>query len=159
MRTAVDVHTFLVEQGVAHEFFRLDRLARTLEDVASELGVTRAEFVVARVLTGRRATAVALTQLGDEIDAGAASAALGADVREADPAVASLLTGFPAQWIPPVAVPPGVATVVDRPLAASTVMYGTAGEPGLVVAVRVRPLVKVMGAIVARIARPITSKV
>ncbi|MCA1833789.1 MAG: aminoacyl-tRNA deacylase [Actinomycetota bacterium] len=159
MRSSVDIHTHLVELGVPHEFFRLARLARTPADMAAELSVDPRSFAIAHVLTGRITLSVALTSLGETVDEEAASNAMGGRLQRATPAIASLITGFPAHWVPPVAVEPDLATLIDSSLAEHPVVYGSAGESGLAIAVRVDSLLRETKAVVASITRPVVSMV
>jgi prolyl-tRNA editing enzyme YbaK/EbsC (Cys-tRNA(Pro) deacylase) len=69
---------------------------------------------------------------------------------------AARVTGFPADWIPPVALDDGVQLVMDPALASLDVLYAPGGEPGLLVGIRTEDLLA-SGVLVAPVAVPVAS--
>jgi prolyl-tRNA editing enzyme YbaK/EbsC (Cys-tRNA(Pro) deacylase) len=157
VKSSVDVHTYLVDRGVPHEFFRLEALARDVSDMATQLDVAPGSFANAAVLMSRTLSVLTLTPVSADVDLEAASATLGTSLRLAGPAASSLLTGFPALWTAPVPVMPGLRLLIDASLAARDIVYGTAGEPGLVLSVRIAELIRAADATLSPIARPVAS--
>jgi len=160
MRTSVDLHVHLVSKGIAHEFFRLEQRTRHPGDLAAAFGVDPGVFAVPAVLTGsgRSDPVLAIAASGTTLDLAAVVRVTGIKgLRRARPLAAARITGFPADWIPPVALDESVRQVIDPTLAANDVLYGPGGEPGLLVGIRTEDLLAAGGALVAAVTVPVAS--
>lgn len=159
MRTSVDLNVHLVSAGVAHEFFRVEQRTRHPGDLAAAFDVDPSAMAETTVLTapGHGQTVLAVGPAGSTIDVAAVVRATGiAGLRRARPLAAARVTGFPADWIPPVALDDGVQLVMDPALASLDVLYAPGGEPGLLVGIRTEDLLA-SGVLVAPVAVPVAS--
>lgn len=160
MRTSVDLHVHLVSRGITHEFFRLEQRTRHPDDLAAAFDVAPEAFAVPTVLVGggRSNPVLAVIASGTTLDLATVVRATGIQgLRRARPLAAARITGFPADWIPPVALDESTRLVVDRTLAANDVLYGPGGEPGLLVGIRTEDLLAAGGALVATVTVPVAS--
>lgn len=153
MRTAVDVHNYLVERDVAHEMVSTRRRVRAPKQIAGVLGLEPAQ--VGRVLIHEAEDGLVAAVVGADrsADAGRVADAAGrGPVERVTLERATELTDFLSEAMPPVALPEGTILVLDEALAAEDVLYFPGGEPTSVLKIRPADLVAAAGARTADIA-------
>ena len=154
MRTALDVHRFLLAADVPHEMVRLDQRITTADDLPDSLGpgvccVAVRLYHVSRWMgvTPRPTWAAVLVPAGAVPDRRLLLLALGAeDVRPATASEANSATGYPSELVSPVALDSDVEVLADTALGVSDVVYVAAGEGGLALGIRTRDLLVAVGA-------------
>lgn len=155
MRGTVEVNQFLIERDVPHEFFRLEHPLRFLYEVPGALGFEPAELVRVRAYEARGRPVCVL--IGSDLEPAkdlVAEAAHVPKVRKLGPAAVSRLTGFPAEWAPPVAHERPSTMLLDKHLLALEVVYAPAGEPGVILKIRPEDLLRATGAIPVLLGEP-----
>lgn len=146
MKTAVDVHNFLVERDVPHEMVPTKGRVRSPERVAAVLGLDpkqvgrvalfeAADGPVAVLLSADRAPDP--TRLREEV---------GGEIEEMPPERAADLTEFLPEALPPVALPQGTRVLMDADLAREEVLYFPGGEATSVLKIRSQDLVAAVDA-------------
>jgi prolyl-tRNA editing enzyme YbaK/EbsC (Cys-tRNA(Pro) deacylase) len=152
MRTSVDVHNFLTEREVAFELVPARGRLRTPERIASVLGLPPGQVGRVVVFRSGEGPVAAVVPSGRRADARAVAAALDADrVDPTTQAVASQLTEYFAEAIPPVGLPERFRVVVDESLAGDEIVYFHGGEPSSLLKLRGSDLIRATGATVAPI--------
>jgi Cys-tRNA(Pro)/Cys-tRNA(Cys) deacylase len=150
LRESVEVHTWLLDLGVAHEIYRTDRPSRTLAEASAALGLEPTEVISVSVFETRRGPVIALAPLSDEPEATAVAAAVGSfSSLRATPGGASRATGYVAQWIPPVAHRKPMTAVADPKVLDSEIVYTAGGAPGVILKLRSEDLIRITGATIA----------
>ena len=154
MRGALDVHRELLARGVPHEVVRLPSRVLTADELPEALGLDEGCVAVRVYLVTRpgpsTSTAAVLVPAGAVPEPGALLEALQAtSVRPATAGEVNLLTGFAAELVSPVCLPPEVELLADAAVGATDVVYATVGEGGLALGIRVRDLLVVADARVA----------
>lgn len=147
MRTAVDVHNFLVEREVPHELVPTQGRLRPPERVAAVLGLEPGQVGRVRLFQGQGLVA-ALVQADREPSPDLLRAAAG-EVAEVDDARATDLTQFLAEATPPVGLPEGTTTILDEVLAGQEVLYFPGGEATSLLKIRPDDIIAATGARVA----------
>lgn len=154
MRTAVDVHNYLVERDLPHELVPTQGRVRSPERVAAVLGLEPEQ--VGRVLlleTMEMGLVAALVPADREPDSERLRAVGAGEATGLDDDRATDLTQFLAEAMPPVALPEEVTTILDEGLAEQEVLYFPGGEATSLL--KIRP-VDLLAATEARVA-PLTS--
>ena len=150
MRTAVDVHNYLVERDVPHELVPTQGRVRPPERVAAVLGLEPEQVGRVRLFemtdTGLVAALVPADQNTDAERVGAAG---GLEVTELDDERATDLTQFLPEAMPPVALPEDTTTLIDEALAAQEVLYFPGGEATSMLKIRPEDLLAATEARVA----------
>ena len=147
MRGTVEVNRFLIERDIPHEFFRLEGTVHTASEIPGALGLSPGEVVAIRGFEHRKTTLLVVA--GMDLDPSpelVAEAAHVPRVRVARPAAISRVTGYPAEWAPPIGHERAVTTLVDKNLLAYEVVYAPAGEPSVLLKIRSEDLVRATGA-------------
>lgn len=146
MRGSVEVHTFLLEREIPHEFFRPEHAPREPSDLPTVLGVDPDECVRVRVFDAPDGPIVAVAPVSVEPDPELVAEAAGvAEVRRATSAAVSRVTGYSADWAPPLAHQRAVRVLVHKDLCHRDVVYAPAGERGLVLKIRGEDLCRATG--------------
>lgn len=129
MRTAVDVHNYLIERDVPHELVPTQGRVRPPERVAAVLGLEPDQVGRVRLFETVEARLVAILVPADrDPDPERVRAAAGGEVSELDGPRATDLTQFLAEAMPPVALPEDTTTILDEGLAAQEILYFPGGE-------------------------------
>lgn len=154
MRGSVEVHTYLVERGIPHEFYRLERPLRRIDEAAELLGLQPSEVVAVELFEARPMPILALTpsDVCPSVEAVARAAGV-ARVRPASPARTAEHTGFLIHWLPPVAHEKATRVVLDPALLRPEVVYAAGGDPGVMLKIRAPDLARATAAVVAPLAR------
>ncbi|HUG87616.1 MAG TPA: YbaK/EbsC family protein [Actinomycetota bacterium] len=154
MRTAVDVHNYLVERDVPHELVPTQGRVRAPERVAAVLGLEPEQVGRVRLFeTMNGGVVAALVPAGHDPDPERVRAAGGGEVTELEDERATDLTQFLPEAMPPVALPEDTTTILDERLAAQEVLYFPGGEATSLLKIRPEDL---LAATEARVA-PLTS--
>lgn len=152
MRTAVDVHNYLVERDVAHELVPTQGRLRPPDRMAAVLGLEPEQVGRVLLFQGDRGLVAALVRADRDHSPDLVQAAAGEAV-ELDDEDATDLTQFLAEAMPPVALPEGTTTILDEQLAEQEVLYFPGGEATSLLKIRPDDLVEATKALVA----PLTS--
>lgn len=149
----MDVHNFLTEQEVPHEFVATHGRFRSPERMAAVLDLPAEAVGKVVVYDSPTGPVAAVVPSGAHPDP--AKVRRASRRPEATPATlerASELTGYLPESIPPVGLPGGFLVVLDRSLARDVVLYFPGGETRSVLKIRGKDLVKATSAKVASIA-------
>lgn len=148
MRSSVTVHTYLLEQGIPHEFFHPARPLHDVSDLPYVLGVEPEDCVRVRLYDARGGPIACILPVNMEGDLTLVAEAAGVpEARSVSSAYVSRITGFPAQWAPPLAHERPARVLIDKSLVEREVIYAPAGEPGLVLKMRAADLIETTGAL------------
>jgi Cys-tRNA(Pro)/Cys-tRNA(Cys) deacylase len=151
VRGALDVHRELLARAVPHEVVRLPTRVLSADELPEALGLETGCIAVRVYLVSRpgrpAATAAVLVPAGAVPEPGALLEALDAtSVRPATAGEVNLLTGFAAELVSPICLPPEVEVLADAAVGADDVVYATVGEGGLALGIRTRDLLVAAGA-------------
>lgn len=150
MRGSVEVHRYLVERAIPHEFYRLDRPLRRIDEASAVLGLDPDIVVAAELFDARQGHALALTAASECASAAAIAPLLGVKrVRSMSKARVSAHTGFIADWLPPVGHERPSRAVMDASLIEADVVYAAGGDPGVMLVMRTADLLRATAATVA----------
>jgi Cys-tRNA(Pro)/Cys-tRNA(Cys) deacylase len=155
VRGSVEVHRFLVERGVPHEFYRLGRPLRRLEEAAALLELPARQVAAVELFDARPLTVAAVLPADACPSAVAVARAAGARRARALPRARVVeRTGFLPEWLPPVGHAEPSLTVVDPALLGADVVYAAGGDPGVMLVIRAADLVRATAAVVAPLLGP-----
>jgi prolyl-tRNA editing enzyme YbaK/EbsC (Cys-tRNA(Pro) deacylase) len=155
MRGSIEVHRYLTERQIPHEFYRLGRPLRNIDEVAALLDLLPSHVVTAELFESKTAPVLALVPAG--VCASVANVARASDetrIRPATPARVTEHTGFLAGWLPPVGHERTSRAVLDADLAEVDVLYAPGGDPGVMLVLRSGDLIRATAATVAPLATP-----
>jgi prolyl-tRNA editing enzyme YbaK/EbsC (Cys-tRNA(Pro) deacylase) len=147
MRGTVEVNRYLIERDIPHEFFRLEGMIHNASEIPGALGLAPGEVVAVRGFEYRNKVLLAIAgmDLEPSLDL-VAEAARVSRVRPAQPSAVSRVTGYPAEWAPPIGHERAVTTLMDKNVLTFEVVYAPAGEPSVVLKIRSEDLVRATGA-------------
>lgn len=150
MRGTIEVHRYLTERGIPHEFYRLERPVRRVEEAAAVLGLDPV-IVVRAVLfhaSGRHVLALTPASM-DAVPAAVASAVGKPRARALTKGRTAAHSGFLPDWLPPVGHERPSRALIDEALVDADVLYAPAGDPGVMLVLPSRGLVRATSAAVA----------
>lgn len=153
MRGTVEVHKYLVERAVPHEFYRLGRPLRRIDEAAAVLGLDPSIVVAAELFDSPGSFVLALTPAS--ACPSAADVARAAGLTRARPLSKSrtaAMTGYLPDWLPPVGHERASLAILDEELLAADVVYAAGGDPGVMLVLRTGDLVRATSAIAAPLA-------
>ncbi|HJV05614.1 MAG TPA: YbaK/EbsC family protein [Actinomycetota bacterium] len=155
MRTSVDVHNFLLERDVPHEFVRTRGRLREPERLAAVLGLPPNQVGKVELFEASRGRLVAaLVPAGRSADPRKVARAIPtATLQEVGPDRTTDLTEYLPEALPPVGLPNGTVAIVDRSLSDQEILYFPGGETSSVLKIRAGDLVRATSGKVARVAR------
>jgi prolyl-tRNA editing enzyme YbaK/EbsC (Cys-tRNA(Pro) deacylase) len=155
MRGTLEVHQFLLERQVPHEFYRLERPLRRIDEAAELLGLDPSQVVAAELFEARPTPILALTPATACASMEAVAQAAGcARVRAAKAGRVAEHTGFLPDWLPPVGFERPATAVLDASLLDHEVVYAAGGDPGVVLVLRSADLVRATAAAIAPLTVP-----
>lgn len=155
MRGSIEVHRYLTERGIPHEFYRLGRPLRRLEEAAALLDLKPSQVVIAKLFETAQVPVLALAPVGARpTSAGVAEAMGDGHVRAATSSRVTEHTGFLAQWLPPVGHERGSRAVLEASLAEADVLYAAGGDPGVMLVIRAADLIRATSATAANLTAP-----
>lgn len=153
MRGSIDVHRYLTERQVPHEFYRLGRPLRNIDEAAALLDLLPSHVVTAELFESTSAPVLALVPAG--VCASVANVVRASDetrIRPASPSRVTEHTGFFPGWLPPVGHERASRAVLDAALAEADVLYAAGGDPGVMLVLRSEDLIRATAATVAPLA-------
>ena len=153
MRGTVEVHKHLVERAISHEFYRLERPLRRIDEAAAVLGLDPSIVVAAELFDSTGSFVLALTPVS--ACASAADVARAVDLARVRPLTKSrtaAVTGYLPDWLPPVGHERPSRAVLDEDLLGTDVVYAAGGDPGVMLILRTSDLVRATSALVAPLA-------
>lgn len=157
LRGTVEVHRYLVERGVPHEFYRLEHPVRRIDEAAALLALDPLIVVAAELFEAPSAQVLALTPSSMCASAEAAAGAVGVQrVRAASKARTSAYTGFFSEWLPPVGHERHAQAVLEPGLLDAEVLYAAGGDPGVMLVIRSADLLRATAAVPSPLATPAT---
>lgn len=150
MRGTIEVHRYLTERGVPHEFYRLERPLRRVEEAPAILGLDPMIVVQTELFLSSSQYVLALTPTATCASAAAAAEAVGIPrVRPITKGRTAAHTGFLPDWLPPVGHERPSSALVDEALIDADVLYSPGGDPGVMLVLPSRGLVRATAATVA----------
>lgn len=152
MRTSVDVHNFLLEREVPHELVPVRGRLRSPSTIPAALGLPTSQVGRVVLLEAPTGLVSAMVPANRGADPGRVAAAVGvAELSPLAPDRGTELTEFLAEATPPVALPPGTSSVMDRALDREEILYFPGGEISTVLKIRGADLLRVTEATVASV--------
>lgn len=153
MRTAVDVHNYLVARDVPHELVATAGRVRDPGRWAAVLGLDPEEVARVELFQEQEGGLIAaLVRADRDPDADRVAEAAGAaDVRHVPEDEAVDRTEFLFEALPPVDLPEGTRVVLDETLAGREVLFFPGGEATSMLKIRPEDLVRAAEASVAPI--------
>lgn len=151
MRTAVDVHNYLVARDVQHEMVATSGRVREPERWATVLGLDPEEVGRVALFEAEDGELIAALVRADRSpdEDRVADAARADRVRPVPEDEAVDRTEFLHEALPPVDLPEGTTVVLDEPLAEREVLFFPGGEATSMLKIRPADLLRVAGASVA----------
>lgn len=153
MRGSIEVHRYLTERGIPHEFYRLGRPLRSVDEVAALLELLPSQVVTAELFESKGTAVLALVPAG--MSASVANVTRAAGEKRLRPAASRRVTehtGFLPGWLPPVGHERPSVVVLDAELAEVDVLYAPGGDPGVMLVMRSGDLIRATAATVAPLA-------
>jgi len=155
LRGSIEVHRYLTERGIPHEFYRLDRPLRRLEEAADLLDLKPSQVVIAKLFETAQVPVLALSSAAAKPTAAGVVKAMGdGHVRAATSSRVTEHTGFLAQWLPPVGHEQASRALLEASLAESDVLYAAGGDPGVMLVIRAADLIRATSATAANLVAP-----
>ena len=152
MRGSVEVHRYLVERAIPHEFYRLDRPLRRIDEASEVLGLDPGIVVAAELFDAKDNFVLALTSASSCASSAAIARTFGSKrVRPVSKERVTAHTGFFADWLPPVGHERASRTVMDAELSTADVLYAAGGDPGVMLVLRATDLLRATAAEVAEL--------
>jgi prolyl-tRNA editing enzyme YbaK/EbsC (Cys-tRNA(Pro) deacylase) len=156
LRSSIDVHNHLLADNVPHELSTLPGTLRDLGDAPDVLGLPPGAVGQPAVFADERGVVVVLAPAGSGVDEVGVAALLGRPgLVPLAPDQAPGVTGYLLPFVPPVALEGPTTLLVDERLAGQDVVYTAAGEPGVILKVRGRDLVKATSAVVSKLTKAV----
>ena len=153
VRGTVEVHKHLVERAIPHEFYRLERPLRRIDEAAAVLGLDPSMVVAAELFDPTGSLVLALTPASACASAADVARAVGlARARPLSKSRTAAMTGYLPDWLPPVGHERPSRAILDEDLLARDVVYAAGGDPGVMLILRTSDLVRATSAIVAPLA-------
>ena len=154
MKTAVDVHNYLVARDIPHELVGTQGRVQDPERWATVLGLEPEQ--VGRVMLFERADGEGLVAAAvpadREADPALVASAAGSEVASVSDARTTDLTEFFHEALPPVGLPDGTLVLLDDQLASQEVVFLPAGEATSLLKIRPEDLLRATGGAAARLA-------
>ena len=155
MRGSVEVHRYLVERSIPHEFYRLERPLRRIDEASAVLGLKPEIVVSAELFDSPAGPVLALTSASQCASAPAvARAAETLRVRSMSHARTAASAGYFADWLPPVGHERAARVVIDPSLLEADVLYASGGDPGVMLVIRSEDLVRATAGVIAPLSVP-----
>lgn len=154
MRSSVDVHRCLLEQGIEHEIVPVERSVLSVGSATQTLGLSPSEVAKNLVLQCGTELLLAIVSGDRKVDWRKLQDIFGERVRLAGAGDVLQITEYPLGATPPVAHSEKLRTLVDEGILRHTVVYSSAGEPSAVLKIRAEDLIRATGGEVLPICRP-----
>lgn len=142
MKTAVDVHNYLLERDIPHEMVPTGGRVRSPERAAAVLGLDPEQVGRVVVFEDEDSLVAAVIPADRSPDPELLQSAVGDRLSEVTADRSTDLTEFLPEALPPVALPHGTDVLVDRGLADQEVLYLPGGEATSVLKIRAEDLLR-----------------
>ena len=137
MRGSVEVHRYLVERAIPHEFYRLEHPLRRVVDAPAVLDLDPEIVVGAELFEVAGGPVLAVTPASACASTDAIASVTGhRRVRPIAKARVTTYTGFIADWLPPVGHERPSRALIDGSLLDVDVLYAAGGDPGVMLIMR-----------------------
>jgi len=147
MKQSVDVHNFLKNKDVPHEFFIMETAAKTTEQTAAILGLRPKEVVKSVILFIDKKPTIAIIPSSKKISLEKIKKAFSkSDIVLASSKTAVKTTGYILNATPPVAHETFCKTIVDESCMKLNVLYTIGGEMNAMLKIRPKDLIKLTSA-------------
>jgi prolyl-tRNA editing enzyme YbaK/EbsC (Cys-tRNA(Pro) deacylase) len=151
MNDALTLHRILLENDVRHEIVQLPRTITSADQLADVLALPARRCLAVRVFQVDDGPAAFIVRAGQVPSAEAIRDVTGARVaRAADEHTISLVTGYAAGLVAPLALPTAVTLYVDQAVAdeadTELVVYTATGESGTALGIGLRDLLTLCAA-------------
>jgi prolyl-tRNA editing enzyme YbaK/EbsC (Cys-tRNA(Pro) deacylase) len=153
VRGSIEVHRYLTERDIPHEFYRLERPLRRVDEAAALLDLDPAIVVTGELfeVVGGHVLALVASSLCASADAVARATGKPRAWPLSKVRVAAH-TGFLADWLPPVGHERPSRALIDADLVDADVVYAPGGDPGVMLSLRSADLVRATAAEVVELA-------
>jgi prolyl-tRNA editing enzyme YbaK/EbsC (Cys-tRNA(Pro) deacylase) len=151
MKTAVDVHNFLLERDIPHEMVATGGRVRSPERVAAVLGLAPEQVGRVVVFEGNDLLVAAVVPADRTPDPWLVRDATAEEVTEVAADRSIDLTEFLPEALPPVALPQGTSVLIDLSLTDQEVLYLPGGEATTDLKIRAEDLLRATEARVVRL--------
>lgn len=156
MRGSIEVHRYLTERDVPHEFYRLERPLRRLDEAAALLGLDPMIVVSGELFEVVGGHVLALLPSSMCASAEAVARATGKPRSRPLSKVRVIAhTGFLPDWLPPVGHERPSRALVDKALLDADVLYAPGGDPGVMLTLRSADLIRATAAEDVSLAGPV----
>lgn len=153
MKTSVDVHQFLLEQGIEHEIIPVGAPLESAEQAAVTLGLKKEELIKSMVCVADQEPVLVIMRGDKRVDCHKLEKQVGCkEGRLASREQAIAWTGYPLGATPPVAHQTKLRTFIDAAVLETEVVYTCAGEMNTVLKMRSKDLAQATGGEVVDIA-------
>jgi prolyl-tRNA editing enzyme YbaK/EbsC (Cys-tRNA(Pro) deacylase) len=153
VRGSIDVHRYLTERDVPHEFYRLERPLRRVDKAAGLLELEPAIVVTPELFEVAGGHALALVPSSTCASADAIARSVGTiRARPLSKLRVAAHTGFLADWLPPVGHEKPSRALIDATLLDADVLYAPGGDPGVMLTLRSADLLRATAADIAELA-------
>jgi prolyl-tRNA editing enzyme YbaK/EbsC (Cys-tRNA(Pro) deacylase) len=155
VRGSIEVHRYLTERDVPHEFYRLERPLRRLDEAAALLGLDPTMVVSGELfeIVGGHVLALLPSSMCASVEA-VARATGKPRSRPLSKVRVIAHTGFLPDWLPPVGHERPSRALVDETLLDADVLYTPGGDPGVMLTLRSADLVRATAADVVALTGP-----
>ena len=154
MRTSVDVHNLLQTLDIPHELSKLTSTARSVEQIAAQLGLESHQIIKVVVFLADTGPLVVLVPGNRKVDYNKLKKVIGASsLRLANPDEVREMTGYLVGYTPPVAWIKELPAYIDLQALREDVVYAGSGEPHSILKIRSYDLVRASDAEVVDIVK------
>lgn len=154
MRSSVDVHNLLEDQGIRHEIFLVESPAKTAERAAALLQLKPSEVAKSVLFLAEAQPVLVILPGSKRVNYKKLKKVLGTNkVYLAEARQVVDLTGYVLGATPPLAHENKVRTLMDRSLLEVEVLYTGGGEPNAMLKIKPQDLKKVTAAEIVEVAQ------
>jgi prolyl-tRNA editing enzyme YbaK/EbsC (Cys-tRNA(Pro) deacylase) len=153
MRNSVDVHNYLLGQGIDHEIVLLDGEARDAAQAASMSGLAIDSIAETHLFEADGKPVLVLAPGGSKVSPAAVAKHLGASkVRALGRGETMRVTDYTPSAVPPVALKSEMPMLIDAAFAGYSCIYTMAGARGAILKIRLKDLTSGLGGRLAPLA-------
>jgi prolyl-tRNA editing enzyme YbaK/EbsC (Cys-tRNA(Pro) deacylase) len=153
VRGSIEVHRYLTERDIPHEFYRLERPLRRVEEAAALLDLDPTIVVSGELFEIVGGHALALLPSSSCASSLAVARAIGVPrSRPLSKVRVAAHTGFLADWLPPVGHERPSRALIDETLVDADVLYAPGGDPGVMLTLRSSDLIRATAADIVELA-------
>jgi prolyl-tRNA editing enzyme YbaK/EbsC (Cys-tRNA(Pro) deacylase) len=153
VRGSIEVHRYLTERDIPHEFYRLERPLRRVDEAAALLGLDPGIVVTGELFEVVGGHVLALLPSSACASSEAVARAVGVPrSRPLSKVRVAAHTGFLADWLPPVGHERPSRALLDEALLDADVLYAPGGDPGVMLTLRSSDLIRATAADIVALA-------